>query len=132
MPRHQRLYLLLSAALAAVVAGVILLAPTGEETAIPAPLEAIFPAPGDTVVRQTIVEIDLPVGYEIELFVDGVQVPPDEIGFTEATGEFRWQPGPGRSMEVWPGGDHTVRVVWDRTRGGRPDPGEYEWEFRVQ
>ena len=132
MPAHRRLYLILAAALAAVVVGAVLLAPTGEETEIPAPLEGIFPSPGDTVVRQTIIEIDLPVGYEIELFIDGIQVPPDEIGSTPSTGVFLWQPGPGRSMEVWPGGDHTVKVVWDRTRGGRPDPGEYEWAFRVQ
>jgi hypothetical protein len=35
-------------------------------------------------------------------------------------------------MEGWEGGDHTVRVVWDRAAGGRPDPGEYEWTFRVR
>ena len=132
MPRHQRLYLILSVALAGVVAAAVLLAPSGEDVEVPAPLEGIFPAPGDTVVRQTIVEIDLPVGYSIDLYVDGMWVPADEIGFTPSTGVFLWQPGPGRSMEVWTGGEHTIRVVWDRTEGGRPDPGEFEWVIRVQ
>ncbi|MBU1226031.1 MAG: hypothetical protein KJ698_02290 [Actinobacteria bacterium] len=132
MPRHRMIYLTLAAALTAVVAAAVVLAPSGEETSVPAPLESIFPAPGDTVVRQTIIEIDLPVGYSIDLYIDGVWVPTDEIGFTPSTGVFRWQPSPGASLDVWAGGEHTVRVVWDRTAGGRPDPGEYEWAFRVQ
>jgi hypothetical protein len=108
----------------------VVLAPSGEPVEIPAPLERIFPAPGDTVVRQTAVEIDLPVGYSIELFVDGVPIPSDEIGSTASTGVYVWRPAPGGTIETWPGGEHTVRVAWDRTEGGRPDPGEYEWVFR--
>ena len=113
-------------------AAAVWLAPSGAETSIPEPLESVFPAPGDTVVRQTIVEIDLPVGYSIDLYVDGMWVPADEIGFTPSTGVFVWQPSPGGSMEVWGGGEHTIRVTWDRTAGGRPDPGEFEWVIRVQ
>ncbi len=131
MPRHQRIYLTLAAALAAVLVAAVLLAPTGGETVVPAPLESVFPLPGDTVVRQTVVEIDLPVGYSFDLYVDGRWIPPDEIGFTPSTGVARWQPSPGGSIEVWEGGEHTIRVVWDRTEGGRPDPGEYEWTFRA-
>ena len=132
MPRHVKTYLVLASAFIAVVIGALMLAPTGEETTIPAPLESIYPNPGDTVVRQTIVEVDLPVGYAIELYVDGIWIPSDEIGVTPSTGRFVWQPSPGGTMEVWPGGEHTIRVVWDRTEGGRPDPGEYTWVFRVQ
>jgi hypothetical protein len=132
VPRHRTAYLWLTAALAAVVIAAVVLAPSGEPVEIPAPLERIFPAPGDTVVRQTAVEIDLPVGYSIELFVDGVPIPSDEIGSTASTGVYVWRPAPGGTIETWPGGEHTVRVAWDRTEGGRPDPGEYEWVFRVQ
>lgn len=131
MPRHRLLYLAFGTALVAVVAVTVVLAPQGEETVVPAPLEAVFPEPGDTVVRQTVVEIDLPVGYSLELYVDGAPVPDEEIGVTPSTGRYVWQPGPGRSLEVWPPGEHTIRVVWDRTEGGRPDPGEYTWVFRV-
>ncbi|MCB2222639.1 MAG: hypothetical protein KQH83_00580 [Actinobacteria bacterium] len=132
MPRHRLAYLWLTAALVAVVAAAVLLSPSGDPAGPPAPLEEVFPAPGDQVVRQTVVEVDLPVGYEIALFVDGRRVPPDEIGATPSTGVFVWQPAPGGSMEVWAAGEHTVRVEWDRTEGGRPDPGEYEWSFRVR
>lgn len=132
MPGRRTPYVLLTTALFVVVGAAVLLAPSGEETGLPEPIEGLFPRPGDTVVRQTSVEIDLPVGYTIDLYVDGRKVPDHEIGFLQPTGEFTWAPAPGTSMERWEGGDHTVRVVWDRTAGGRPDPGEYEWSFRVQ
>ena len=118
-------------ALAALVALVIVFHPRGEEAAIPEPLESVFPNPGDTVVRQTAVEVDLPVGYGLELVVDGRPIPPIEIGNTPATGQWIWQPAPGRSIEQWEGGEHTVTIRWDRLEGGRPDPGEFTWSFRV-
>jgi HD-GYP domain-containing protein (c-di-GMP phosphodiesterase class II) len=65
-----------------VVAAVVLLRTEGRPVVIPEPLEAVLPAPGDTVARQTAVEIDLPVGYTVEIFVDGQPVPPDEIAVT--------------------------------------------------
>lgn len=132
MNRYRLVYAALGAALAALVAVVVASAPTGEDAALPEPLESIFPEAGDTVVRQTAIEVRLPVGYTLDLYVDGRRVPPGEIASTAATGAWVWQPGPGRSVEVWEGGEHTARAVWTRERGGRPDPGEYEWTFRVQ
>jgi hypothetical protein len=132
VPRHLRIYIVLAAAFAAVVVAAVLLAPAGEEASVPLPLESIFPNPGDTVVRQTIIEVDLPVGYTIDLYVNDLWIPTNEIGITPSTGRFIWQPSPGGSMEVWPGGENTVRVVWDRVEGGRPDPGEFTWVIRVQ
>ncbi len=131
MPRHRLVYTGLTLALAALVAAVVWLMPAGEESGLPEPLESVFPEPGDAVVRQTVVEVDLPVGYVIELWVDGDPVPPFEIGVTESTGRWVWQPGPGRSVEQWSAGGHTVRITWDRPLG-RPDPGEFEWSFRIQ
>ncbi|HSR14185.1 MAG TPA: hypothetical protein VLL51_00430 [Gemmatimonadales bacterium] len=131
MSRHRITYAALSFALAALIAAVVWLFPSGGETGLPRPLQRVFPGPGDSVVRQTAVEVDLPVGYTIELWVDGDAVPPDEIGATPSTGRFTWQPGPGLSKAQWPGGDHTIRFAWARPVG-RPDPGEFEWTFRVQ
>lgn len=131
MSRHRLVYVGLTLGLAVLAVAVAWLMPAGEESGLPEPLEGVFPEPGDAVVRQTVVEVDLPVGYEIELWVDGDPVPVFEIGGTESTGKWVWQPGPGRSMEQWSGGEHTVRVRWDRPVG-RPDQGEFEWSFRVQ
>ena len=129
--RYQVVIASLSVALAAVVGLVVLLQPDAESRLLPEPLEAVFPLPGDAVVRQTAIEVDLPVGYMLEIEVDGIWIPPHEIGFTEGTGEFTWQPSPGSMVEFWAPGDHTVTIRWDRVAGGRPDPGEFTWRFRV-
>ncbi len=105
--------------------------PSGEPAHLPDPIEAVFPLPGDTVVRQTAIEIDLPVGYALDLEVDGIEIPEAELGHTEATGVFLWQPGPTATIQTWGGGEHTVTIRWDRVAGGRPDPGEFTWRFRV-
>jgi hypothetical protein len=51
--------------------------------------------------------------------------------FVEGTGVYRWAPSPANpTITEWSPGQHTVRVVWDKV-SGFPDPGEYEWTFRV-
>lgn len=130
MTRHRLLYAALGAAFVALVALAVALAPSGGRIELPEPLEGVFPPPGDSVVRQTFVEVDLPAGYTLELVVDGRSVPPFEIASVPSTGEWRWQPAPGGSVEEWTPGEHTVTIVWDRSVG-RPDPGEFTWVFRV-
>jgi hypothetical protein len=130
MDRHRLVYAGLGLALAALIASVIALAPSGERTALPEPLEGVFPLPGDVVVRQTAIEVDLPVGYTLDLVVDGRLVPAVEVAVTPSTGVWRWQPAPGSTTEQWSPGEHTVSIRWERT-SGRPDPGEFTWVFRV-
>lgn len=130
---RSRLVLLgLTLALAALVALVVVIYPEGEDGGLPNPLEELFPRPGDAVVRQTAIEVDLPVGYDLDLYVDGRRIPDSEIGFTAPTGVWIWQPAPGRSFDQWSAGEHTVLITWDRVEGGGPDPGEFEWSFRIQ
>ncbi len=101
----------------------------GEPTTLPEPLEAIFPEPGSMVPLQTTIEIDLPNGYAAQIWVDGWPV--TNASFVEATGVYTWSPGPGDpNIQEWAPGEHTIRVTWD-TYAGLPDPGSYEWSFRV-
>ncbi len=117
--------------LAAVVALAIALNPSGSRTGLPDPVVSVRPTPGTAVLPQLEVEVVMRPGYRIELTVDGVEVPATELGFTEATGRYTWQPGPGRALEGWAPGTHRLAIAWDRVVG-LPDPGSYEWEFRVQ
>ena len=115
-------------AVAAIALGIAFSA-EGDPVSLPEPLEAVSPEPGTMVPLQTTVEIDLPNGYEAQIWVDGWPV--TNASFVEATGVYTWAPGPGDpNIQEWSPGEHTVRVTWD-TYAGLPDPGSYEWSFRV-
>ena len=129
--RYRQFIIGSSALLIGLIVAVSVFNPRGEDAPLPDPVESVFPLPGDTVVRQTAVEIDVPIGYSLQLTVDGIAVPQIEIGFTPSTGRYTWQPGPARLFEAWDSGEHTITVSWDRVSSGGPDPGEFTWTFRV-
>lgn len=115
-------------AVAAVAIG-IALSPEGTRVDLPPPLESVSPLPGDQVPPQTALEIDFEVGYSAQIWVDGWPVA--DAVFVEATGVYRWSPSPSSpTLQEWTPGEHTIRLVWD-TYTGLPDPGSYEWSFRV-
>lgn len=116
----------------ATVALGIAFAPEGEQTELPSPIEDVFPVPNNSVIRQTSIEVDLEVGYEATIFVDGFALPPNEVAFAEGTNVYRWSPAiTSAIMSEWQPGEHTVRVEWTRIVGS-PLTGEFEWTFRVQ
>jgi hypothetical protein len=126
---YRLIYTGLGLVLVAVVALGLVLSTEGEQIVLPEPLESVSPEPGDLVPPQTGLEIDLEVGYEATILVDGFPI--NEATFVEATGVYRWSPGPTSPViSEWSPGEHTIRVVWD-TYTGLPDPGSFEWTFRV-
>lgn len=123
--------LALTGALVALVVAVIALYPSGEPAGLPAPLESVYPLPGDILAAQAEIVIELPPGYIASLVVDGRPVPAEEVAAVPATGTIRWRPGPDSIIPSWSSGEHTVEVSWDRAPGQVPDPGAYAWTFRV-
>jgi hypothetical protein len=114
--------------LAAIAIGV-LLNPEGDQVDIPGPIESVSPAPGSQVPPQASVVIDLQVGYEAEIVIDGWPI--TDSDFVQATGVYRWSPNPGHpTISEWAPGEHTVRITWN-TFTGLPDTGSFEWSFRV-
>ena len=96
---------------------------------LPGPLESVSPEPGDLVPPQITLEIDLEFGYDAEIYVDGWPIP--DATFVDGTGVYRWAPSASSpTIQEWTPGEHTVRIVWD-TYTGLPDPGSFEWSFRV-
>ena len=101
----------------------------GDATALPDALESISPQPGDLVPPQTGLEIDLQVGYAAKIVVDGWPI--SDATFVEGTGVYRWTPSlSSPTIQEWTPGEHTVSITWD-TYTGLPNPGSYEWSFRV-
>jgi len=129
--RYRTIYVGLGLALIAVIAfGVAFGSPDRPGVGRPDQIEAISPEPGETVIRQTRIEVDVPAGYGIELYLDGLLIPEDELFFVEGTGVYSWQPGPDRILTELAPGEHRVLVRW-RTLSGLPDVGEYSWTFRA-
>lgn len=129
---YRMIYLGLAALVVAVVTLGVAFAPQGEVADIPAPIESVLPAPGNSVIRQTSIEVDLEYGYEATIYVDGFALPPAEVTFVEATGLRRWAPSPTSAViPAWEPGDHTVRVEWTAVVG-TPVSDSFEWSFRVQ
>ena len=129
--RYWKIYLGLGLALVSVVAlGIVFGSPDRPGGGRPAQIEAISPEAGETVVRQTRIEVDVPSGYAIDLYVDHLMIPTDELFFIEGTGVYSWQPGVGQIITELSPGQHEVLVQW-RTMSGLPDVGEYSWTFRV-
>lgn len=115
-------------AVAAIALG-ILLSPEGEEVVLPGPVESVSPRPGATVPLQASIRIDLEVGYEAQIVIDGWPI--NDATFEEATGVYRWSPGPSHpTITEWTPGDHTIEITYN-TYTGLPDTGSFEWTFRV-
>lgn len=126
---YRLIYLGLGLVAIAAIAFGLALGGGGEELMLPDQIESISPQPGDLVPPQAGIVIDLPVGYVADIFVDGWPVL--DAVFVEGTGVYRWAPSPSNpTITEWSPGEHTIRVTWDTLRG-LPDPGEFEWSFRV-
>jgi hypothetical protein len=113
-----------------VTLGIVFGSPDRAGVARPLQVEAVSPEPGETVVRQTRIEVDLVSGYAIDMFVDGLMIPAEELFFVEGTGVYSWQPGADRVISELSPGQHEVLIRW-QTLSGLPDVGEYSWTFRV-
>jgi hypothetical protein len=129
---YRFIYIGLGSLAVAVVALAFAFGGGGEPVELPDPVESVFPLPGDAVLMQSFVEIDIQVGYTVDIYIDGFLVPAGEVEFVEGTGVHRWSPSPASLyLDSWTPGEHSVRIVWD-TVAGLPDRGEFTWTFRVQ
>jgi hypothetical protein len=129
--RYRIVFLLLGIALALIVIFAVVFSPGGGEFELPAAVQSISPGNNETVLRQIDLTIDMAIGYDIELFVDGARIPNSEIAFTEATGVHIWKPGASSTRTEWSAGFHSVHINYERATG-RIDVGSVSWVFRVQ
>ena len=122
---------LLAVAFIAVVGGSILLIPGGDPEQLPSAVERYSPSDGDIAINPVGVMIDLKPNYTAEFIIDGTPIPLDETDSIPATGRYEFVPGPGKIIERWSPGDHTVVVTWI----GGPnniDVGTLLWTFQIQ
>lgn len=126
---YRYIYIGLGFLLVAAVSFGLAFGGNGDPVVLPGPIESISPSPGDLVPVQSRVEIDFEVGYRADVYVDGWLM--QDVQVVNATGVHRWAPSSSNpTINEWSPGEHTIRVVYD-TVNGLPDPGEFEWTFRV-
>lgn len=126
---YRLIYIGLGLVAVAAIAFGFALSPEGDAVSLPGPVESVSPQPGDLVPPQAAIEIDLEVGYEAQIMIDGWPI--NDAQFVEATGVYRWAPSPSHpTINSWTPGEHTVSIVWN-TYTGLPDTGSFEWTFRV-
>ena len=124
-------YTLLGLALIAIIGVSIMFIPSGDPERLPAAVETYAPREGDIVTNPIKVLIDLKANYAASFVIDGTPIPGEEIDSIIETGRHQFVPGPGKAIERWSSGEHTVVVTWIGGQGS-VDTGTLVWTFIVQ
>jgi len=98
---------------------------------VDAAIEAVYPGPGDLDLRQTRVGIDLQVGYTAVLFVDGREIPEDQLERVVPLGQVFYTPGPGKETGALAPGRHCGTALLWRDVQTRETGRKYSWCFNV-
>jgi hypothetical protein len=103
---------------------------TREEDTLPIAIESVTPQPAE--ILQDEIVADLQNTYTGVLVIDGAEVPEDQLTRVEDLGQVAFRPGPGKDIEKFQPGVHTVVVLyWVQGRDRPAKPGAYSWTFRA-
>jgi hypothetical protein len=91
----------------------------------------VTPPADDLVLRQTPVGVTLAAGYTGNLFVDGAQVPEDELDRQPVLYQITLKPRPGSQFDLGPGRHCASVTYWPLASPAetRPSP---PWCFNLQ
>jgi hypothetical protein len=130
-------------------------ATTGREAQnIPAVIEEMSPGPGDQVVQQAQISVDLVEGYEASLEIDGIALKTTRLDELSAEGNDALEPGAqveipptaifdpgnyiisftpqeGAPIEVFSQGTHTATVTYWKIIDGKAKARSFTWEFEA-
>lgn len=117
---------------------------------LPDVIESINPGPGDEVLRQSQVFVDLVEGYNAELIIDGitlettrldelsaeanakpgsqVNIPPTAI-YDPGNFTISFLPQDGAAIEGFEQGDHRATVVYWKVTDDKSKSKSFTWEF---
>lgn len=91
------------------------------------PIKVLYPCPGDSDLRQGIIGVSLADGYTADLFVDGTQIPMDQLQITGQS--VTYQPGPGTETGALAPGGHSAKVVVYRLLQDPTTGIPFSWSF---
>lgn len=94
-------------------------------------VEQLFPADGAEALQQVQVGVDLGPAYTGSLYIDGVEVPEEQLVRVEALNQIFFSPGDGQLIDEWRPGRNCVRaIVWPIVEG-RAESRDVDWCFEV-
>lgn len=117
---------------------------------IPAVIESMNPGPGDEVLRQSQVVVNLAAGYDASLVIDGIEIPVtrlDELSagagqrpgaqvnipataiFDPGTATISFLPQEGAVITGFTQGNHSARVTYWKATDGTSKAKTFAWEF---
>ncbi|MDK1009480.1 MAG: hypothetical protein QGM46_00460 [Actinomycetota bacterium] len=124
-------YTLLALVLLSIIGGSILFIPSGDPETLPAAVERYAPRDGDIVINPISVMIDVAPNYQVRFVIDGTPIPESQVDSIVEIGRYEFAPGPGKVIERWTPGNHTVVATWSGGIAGT-DVETLVWTFRVQ
>jgi hypothetical protein len=100
---------------------------TSRPDGLPEAVVSFAPGPGDRVLRQTPIQVELAPIYTGALIIDGQEV---VLKYAQAQKNIlTFQAGKGTEFEEFLPGTHTVRVEFWKLTETRDDAQSYFWEF---
>lgn len=99
------------------------LAVTGDDEAsrsLPESVDRLIPESGDEVLSQSTVGVDLAVGYDAFLIIDGTEIRDGSDGLVKdmGTGLITYKPSPGGPVEaLQPDRNCVIAMIWDQADG---------------
>jgi len=131
-----RARIVISVLLAAAIAGLVLsFSLFKEDTSTPtvrdAAITSFEPPTGAHVLRQALIAYELDHIYTGVLFVDGMEIPPEELEPTALTNQIGYTPSKEKITGVLKAGQHTATAeFWPRDKT-RSDSRSFTWSFFV-
>ena len=97
----------------------------------PEAIESVSPPEGDLDLRQVQIGVDLAAGYTGMLFLDGAEIPADDIHVEPALNSISLKPQPDSQFRTLRPGLHRATVLYWPTAQGRSQEKSYTWHFTL-
>ena len=96
-----------------------------------AAIESVSPTPGDLDLRQVELSADLAPGYTGILYLDGAEIPGDDIQTVAATNRISLRPVADSPYRQLSPGRHCATVEYWPITTGRGQANQYRWCFNL-
>ncbi len=99
---------------------------------LPATIVSLDPSPGGIIRPQDTITVILVNDLTGTFVLDGQEIPTNQLQNVPELGEVSYRPGPGKGLEQFPTGEHTITIeYWLQTKPRPIHPSTYTWSFRV-